>query len=50
MCFKEILRTVFTCWYFLPDMVCYLTFFIHRRHLAISERLMSFKAQQPWEY
>ena len=48
--FKEIRRTVFTCWYFLPDTVCYLTLFIHRRQLAILERQMSFKAQQPREY
>jgi len=32
---KEILRNVFTCWYFLPDMVCYLTFFIHTKELEI---------------
>ena len=32
---KEILRNVFTCWYFLPDTVCYLTFFIHTKELEI---------------
>ena len=48
--FKEILRTVFTCWYFLPDMVRYLTYFIHTRQLAIFERQISLKAPQPWEY
>ena len=33
--FKEILIIVFTCWYFLPDTVRYLTFFIHTKELAI---------------
>ena len=32
---KEILRNVFTCWYFLPDTVCYLTFFIRTKELEI---------------